>query len=150
LGGAFDGGLGIDTGDFTQVGSQAFVVSGLGTLDGYDVTNVPLVAGDLKDIDALVGSANKGNSLTGMNTDSTFTLTGTDAGTYVNNAALRTLTFTTIENLLGGTGNDTLVVKPAGTLAGTFDGGAGVDTGDLSQLTAVQQITIQGLGATDG
>jgi hypothetical protein len=151
LAGSFDGGLGVDTGDFSALGAQAFVAAALGSADGFNVTGVPSVVGGLKDVDALVGStAGTTDSLTGMNTTSTFTVTGANAGSYQDNASARTMTFAQVESLDGGTANDTLVVKVGGNLTGSFDGGAGTDTADLSALAAVQSISILALGGTDG
>jgi acrosin len=151
LAGSFDGGLGVDTGDFSALGAQAFVVSSLGSADGFNVTGVPIVALGLKDVDALVGStAGTTDSLTGMNNNSTYTVTGTNAGSYQDTASGRTLTFTQVKNLDGGMANDTLVVMIGGGLSGHFDGGAGTDTADLSNLTAVQSISVLALGGTDG
>jgi hypothetical protein len=151
LTGAFDGGLGIDTGDFSAVGAQQFVVAATGAADGFNVGNVPTVPGNLLNLDAVVGStAGTTDRLTGMSTQSTFTVTAANGGNYLDNASTRTLAFTQVENLNGGTADDLLVVKLGGSLAGSFDGGAGRDTADLSALTAVQQIGIQALGGADG
>jgi hypothetical protein len=151
LGGAFDGGLGIDTADLNALAAQQFLVKGLGAADGFDVTGVPTVAGDLKNVDALIGStAGTTDRLTGMGTDSTFTVDGANSGNYVENASARKLVFSKVENLNGGIANDVLLVKTGGTLAGSFDGGAGIDTADLSVLTPVQAINIVAVGGTDG
>lgn len=151
LAGEFDGRLGTDTADFAAVDAQSFEVAALGGLNGYDVTNVPLVAGDLKNVDALVGStADATDSLTGLSTASTWTVDAADAGTYQDDAAARPLDFSQVENLYGGAAADLLTVLAGGALAGSFDGGAGRDTADLSALAAVQVVTVLGLGGTDG
>ncbi len=67
---------------------------------------------------SLQGGTGK-TTLAGPDTDSTWTLTGANAGT-VNGVA-----FTKFANLLGGTGADTFVFKPAGSVSGGIDGGAG-------------------------
>ena len=39
-----------------------------------------------------------------------------------------TLSFNKMENLTGGSGNDTFAFQPGGSLCGTIDGGTGIDT----------------------
>jgi hypothetical protein len=151
LSGSFDGGLGTDTGDFSAQGAQQFAAAALGAADGFNVTGVPTVAGDLKNVDALVGStAGTTDRLTGLGTTSTWTVTAANGGNYQDDASTRKLAFTQVENLTGGTANDLLLVKVGGSLLGSFDGGAGFDAADLSALPAVQKITINALGGKDG
>jgi hypothetical protein len=151
LTGSFDGGLGTDTGDFSARTAQQFVVNLLGAVDGYDVTGVPSVGLNLLNVNDLVGStADATDRLTGLSTASTFTVTAADGGKYQDDASVRVLTFAKVENLNGGTANDLLLVKTGGSLRGSFDGGLGADAADLSDLAAVQRVTISALGPTDG
>jgi ELWxxDGT repeat protein len=66
-------------------------------------------------------------AITGSNT---FSITGAGAGNLNN-----TVTFTTVESLLGGADADRFVFGSAGTLTGQVLGGAGSDTIDLSAKT---------------
>ena len=76
-----------------------------------------------------------------MGTD-TYDLSGTTAGATVNlglgtstSAATGTDTLTSIENVIGGSGNDTFVAS-VGDGNNSYNGGAGTDTYDLSATTA--------------
>lgn len=65
--------------------------------------------------------------LTGTNSDSTWRIIGSNAGTI--NAGV---SFNAIENLVGGSGNDTFIFGLAKSLSGTVDGGQGSNTLDYS------------------
>src|SRR5207248_192715 len=104
----------------------------------------------LLNLQNIVGSsAGTADDLTGRNAAATWTVDAANAGHY-QDASTRTLDFTSFENLSGGTDNDRRVMQLGGSLAGSFDGGAGHDAADLSALAAVQQVNILALGGTDG
>jgi len=71
-----------------------------------------------------------GSTLVGPNADSTFTITATDTGSV--SGFPNGLTFSSIENLIGGSANDTFAFTDNGTISGTIDGGTGTDTLDYS------------------
>src|SRR5205823_10260584 len=65
------------------------------------------------------------DSITGNIGGETYFIPGGDAG---NVAAILTAGFTSVENLVGGTGTDSFVFAPGGLLTGTINGGSGTDT----------------------
>jgi CHAT domain-containing protein len=68
-----------------------------------------------------------GSTLVGSNQNTTWTLTGTDAGN-LNSIFPNGLTFSSIENLIGGTANDTFVFSKGASISGTINGEVGIDT----------------------
>jgi hypothetical protein len=66
------------------------------------------------------------NTLIGPNTNNTWNLASSNAG-FVGN-----LSFTSVQNLTGGTGNDTFHFAAGAALTGTINGGVGFDTLDYS------------------
>jgi len=153
LSGAVNGGAGADTilGDnaarnFNITGANAGTI---GTLLGTGFTNVEnLQGGSAVDSftfgpgSSLSGTVTGGagnDTLTGDNVGRTYSVTGSDAGTVVGLSA-----FTGIENLVAGSGPDSLVRSPSGSLSGTFDGRGGSDTADLSPQTVAQAVFLTG------
>src|SRR5262249_10622902 len=67
------------------------------------------------------------NTLQGPNSANTWQISGTNSGTL--NAAVN---FNSIQNLTGGTGNDTFQFQTGGSLTGKIDGGGGTNTLDYS------------------
>src|SRR5207244_300972 len=111
----------------------------------------------------ILGSSAAGNSLTGSNSDTVWTLTGPNQGragsvafsafanlqggsgnntlvgansnnswslTGPNQGTLNSMQFQAMQNLTGGSLADTFVFGPAGSVAGTIDGGSGSDAMD--------------------
>jgi len=70
------------------------------------------------------------NRLQGPDSDNSWQITGANAGMLGNLAR-----FASIQNLIGGTANDRFAFQSGGTLAGTIDGGPGVNTLDYSAYT---------------
>jgi CHAT domain-containing protein len=68
-----------------------------------------------------------GSTLVGSNQNTTWTLTGTDAGN-LNSIFPNGLTFSSIENLTGSTANDTFLFSKGASISGTINGQAGIDT----------------------
>jgi hypothetical protein len=90
-------------------------------------------ANGFSEINWLVGSSALDNSLGGANTTNLWQITGANAGN-VNT----TFHFSSIGNLLGGTGVDTFRFTAAGSISGNIDGGGGGDWLDYSpRSTAV-------------
>ena len=87
---------------------------------------------------------NQTNTLIGANIDSLWTLTGANAGT-ITGTGLPPITFTLIQNVTGGTAKDTFVVA-GGTVTGTIDGGAGVDTLEAVAAGSVWTLTAATVG----
>ncbi|MEB3831914.1 CHAT domain-containing protein [Phormidium sp. CCY1219] len=87
-----------------------------------------------------------GTTLIGPNRDTTWTLSGTNAGTlsgYPNG-----LNFENIENLTGGDANDTYVFSDGASLSGIIDARGGTDTLDYSNYTTAVSINLDDNTAT--
>jgi len=151
------GGTGQDTFTFDADGALNGTVSGGGGSDklvGADRENAWVFSGEnegtlnggaFADIENVVGGADEdtftiteGSSIEGTvsggegsdtlaaaDTDNSWVISGVNAGT------LNGLAFVEIENLIGGAGNDAFIFA-GGTITGTVDGGAGINTFDYS------------------
>ncbi|MEY2978720.1 MAG: beta strand repeat-containing protein [Prochlorotrichaceae cyanobacterium] len=105
--------------DQVQVGNLTF--TGVETLDGVGGNDRFILAGGTLS-GSIIGGAGTDTLVTG-NTSTQFVVTGTDSGT-VNSI---TGGFSTLENLTGGTAEDSFSFA-GGTLSGIIDGGAGNDS----------------------
>ncbi len=76
------------------------------------------------------GGSGSNNTLISPNSDNLWKITGPNSGTFNGNA------FTNMQNLVGGTHNDTFQFGPSGFVSGTIKGGGGIDTLDYSPRTA--------------
>ncbi|NOZ19573.1 MAG: hypothetical protein GXP25_00630, partial [Planctomycetes bacterium] len=165
LDGAIDGNGGIDTivGDDD---GNAFSLTGAdsGTLTGKTATGFSsienLTGGLVGDTFAIgSGATLSGNVDGGLGADTltqadganTWTITGANAGTVTDISG----TFTSIESLTGGTGNDGFTINSGATLAGNIDGGSGgtdtlaqVDGANTWTVTGVNTGTVTDLGGT--
>jgi filamentous hemagglutinin family protein len=86
-----------------------------------------------------------GSTLVGPNANTTFTLTGTDAGGV--SGFNSPLSFSSIENLTGGTGSDTFQFSNGVSFGGTIDGGLGTDTFNYSAYTTPVTVNLAAIGA---
>ena len=132
------GGTGADTFAFSTAAGVTGTVAGNGGTDilDYSASALPVFVnlqtstasgtGGFTGIEGMVGGTAQDN-LTGANVNSTWTLTGANAGN------VNGFTFAGVESLTGGTANDTFAVAPGGSV-GAVDGGAG-GTDTLSYLT---------------
>ena len=112
--------------DFSGMTTQVDItLTGLGSTLGF--AGMSNVDGDFDDIINLIGGSNLGDSLTGLDEDATFTLASA-GNTYMFGG--RTLDFSGIENLLGGSMADTFNVGAA--FAGTISGRAGANVYNLN------------------
>jgi len=85
------------------------------------------------------------NTLVGPNSTNTWTITGTNAGQVGN------VTFTVVQNLTGGTGDDTFVFNSGLGVTGRISGGGGSDTLDYSPyLTGVKVNLVAGTATGTG
>ncbi len=87
-----------------------------------------------------------GSTLVGSNQNTIWTLTGTNQGNIANRLFPKGLTFRNIENLTGGTANDTFVFTNNATLSSTIDGGAGTDTVDYSRNSSPVTVNLSTWG----
>jgi hypothetical protein len=80
---------------------------------------------------SLTGSVNGGgglNTVVGPDSGSTFRITAANGGT------IDSTTFSSIQNLVGGAGNDTFAFGVFGSLSGKIEGGGGTNTLDYSSF----------------
>src|SRR5260221_3703237 len=101
-----------------SIASTGTTITGGGGADTFDFSGAPAITATLNGgagVDTLIGRNGASNA---------FTVSGANSGTVVNGA---TLTFSNIENLTGGTLNDSFTLS-GGTLAGAVNGGAGRHT----------------------
>ncbi|MGH8399547.1 MAG: beta strand repeat-containing protein, partial [Gammaproteobacteria bacterium] len=133
------------------------------TLNGENTTNTWTItganAGTLNDGTATLAFSNFGtwnggtstDTLTGNNSGDTFNVTGTDQGSVTGLVT----SFTSMQNLKGGTGADDFVFADAAILTGTIDGVSGSDTLNLSAYNTATDVLLTGSNAngytgTDG
>ncbi|HBL59912.1 MAG TPA: hypothetical protein DDZ80_15970, partial [Cyanobacteria bacterium UBA8803] len=89
-----------------------------------------------------------GSTLVGPDQDTTWNITGTDAGN-LNNLFPNTLTFSNIENITGGSANDSFVFSNGITFAGAIDGGTGTDTLNYSTYSSPVTVNLGALGGVN-
>jgi hypothetical protein len=113
---AIDGGSNTKTYfiDDTPSGRVSNMMTLLNTGTGDNTVAVQNASGPL----TIHGGGPDPNTLEGPNTDNTWVLTGPTSGTLNGN-----ITFSNIQKLVGGSGNDTFQVVPGATFTGTIDGG---------------------------
>jgi hypothetical protein len=116
-------------------GIQAWSVLGLGGNDTVTVSSTGLPVS----IDGGSGT----NTMIGPNQTNTWAVTGTNTGT------LDGAGFANMQNLTGGTGNDTFAFQGSGRITGSVSGGGGSDTIDVSAYTAsAATVNLQATTAT--
>jgi len=113
------GGLGTNELDYS-----GYTVSGV-TID-LGLSTVTGLTGMFNDIQVFTGTGGN-DELIGYDTATAFTVNGTDAGD-VNGI----FSFSSVENLTGGAGNDTFTFNGSGSLSGQVDGGLSSDELDYS------------------
>src|SRR5262249_4137122 len=117
----------------TNVVNQALTLTNVTNLNLYgggddDAFNVPAVPVPVLVVDGGTGS----DTLTGPNVASTWNITGTNTG----NIPGAVSSFSSVENLTGGSANDTFVFTANGVgVAGVIDGGGGTNALDYSAFT---------------
>ena len=137
LSGSIVGGGGIDTLDYSAytTGPIAVTLTSVGG-GGLGTGNGSLIAGGFSGISVLVGSASSADVLTGPNQTNTWQIMAADSGN------VDSFQFNGIENLIGGTDNDTFTLA-GGVVSfnGSITGGGGVDTLAATNGTNAWQIT---------
>lgn len=91
-------------------------------------------------IETVTGTSNTGDSVTGHNASNAWNISGTNSGTWVSSGA--TYTFSQIETVTGGANTDNFVFGAAGVLAGSINGGSGLDTLNLAAKSGPIVVTL--------
>jgi hypothetical protein len=141
-GGAISGNLNgaapVNTLDYSAYGSPVSV--------NLATKTAPGIGGVWANIQRFLGT-NTSDTLMGANANSTWSITGTNAGT------VGSYTFAGFTNLTGGTGNDTFKFAAGGSESGSVDGQGGTNMLDLSGCGSpvtvnLQTTTVTGIGGT--
>ena len=144
LGGTLDGQAGTDTIDFSAVTTgQTVTLTAPGPIDGFSGTT-STIAGGFANIDNIIGSSSV-DTLAGANIANTWDITGTNSGS-INGI----FTFSSFENLVGGTSSDDFVFSNGETVSGFVHGDGGSDTLDFTAYANGQNVTLTGDGAFIG
>jgi len=128
--GTVGGGSGTDTLDLSAyttaitVNLQTNTATGVGTI--ANISSIERLIGGMSDTDTLIGT----------NADSTWNITGNNAG------RVGTLSFKGIENLTGGTGGDTFVLANGKGISGTIDGGGGTGLDELNYSAYTTPVSV--------
>ncbi|MEY2976207.1 MAG: hypothetical protein RLZZ435_344, partial [Cyanobacteriota bacterium] len=109
-----DGGGGIDQLDYSTFSTPIVINLADQTASG--------IAG-FRNLEGVLGGTSASDLLQGTDSDNTFTIAGANQGN-VNG----TFSFSSIENLQGGVGNDTVSFQPGAQLSGNIEGGEGTLT----------------------
>ena len=165
LNGSVTGGDGNDTLSFDAYTTAVGITLTNNTANGFAGTTTPagLIAGGFNEIDTLI-AGDAGDTLTGLNSDATWEVDGTnrylnpgidpsrfqsfqDFENLVGGSAIDTfeVTGTHSTNLTGGDGDDIIRLFDPSTLTGMVDGGLGNDTFDLSAKPVGQSISVSSL-----
>jgi filamentous hemagglutinin family protein len=98
-------------------------------------------ASAFSNIDAFVGGTAATDTITGLNGGQTITITANNAGNFGG-----TVTFSSFENVTGGTGNDSFVLNDGFGVTAALTGGTGTDT--LSYVNYTTSVTLSASGGT--
>jgi hypothetical protein len=141
ISGSINGGAGgTDTLDYSLYATAISV--NLQTRAATGISNG--TAGGFGDFEVFKGGA-AADTLTGQNSNTTWSLgPNDDAGNLNNN----TFTFSSFQNLQGGTANDTLVFSPGKVITGSINGGGGTNTLDYSAYITNVSVNLQARSAT--
>lgn len=107
----------------------------------------PGIGGTFADINRFIGSAGA-DTLVGVNANTTWAISGPNAGT-VSGGPIANATFSSFENLTGGTAKDTFSFHPGGNLSGNLDGGGGTNTLDYSTTSGPVTVNLAAQTASD-
>jgi len=166
LRGEVDGQSGEDTLDLSAYATARSVsLSGIGGSDGYNGTEAALT-GSFSNIDQILAPSAGGDTLSGANLHTTWTLASNNNGTLSDGIAAITsptsghvvmparsgsgqnLAFTSFENLTGGTGNDWFDLANGVGVSGQIDGGTGNNTLDYRDYTSAINVDLSAGTAT--
>jgi Ca2+-binding RTX toxin-like protein len=88
------------------------------------------------------------DTLTADGPAKTWNITANDAGNII--GSVGSLYFSSVENLTGGSNDDTFIYSEGVGISGSVDGKGGKDTLDLSSHSASRHITLTVVGSVDG
>jgi hypothetical protein len=132
LTGLLNGGSGSNTLDYSAYATPRHIIlTGPGSLVGF-AGDEASIHGLFDNITNLIGGS-ADDSLTGLNLPSEWDIAGNSNGRY--SVGKNSTLFSAIENLIGGASTDDFVVSNGVNFNGSFDGGDGTDTLDLSSAT---------------
>jgi hypothetical protein len=104
---------------------------------GNDKVNVETTSGSL-----VVNGQGGTNTLVGPNANETWHITGTNAGNVGG------VSFSNVQNLIGGTGNDLFIFSNGKGLTGTINGGGGTNELDYAPYTSAVTVNLASHNAT--
>jgi hypothetical protein len=119
----------------TYSGMKSVTLSAGSAVDTVTLTSAPTTATTLKG-----GSGS--NTLVGPNANETWNITGTNAGDVAG------VTFTSFQNLTGGTGMDIFLFGAGATVTGVINGGGGGDWLDYSAYSTTVTVNLASGAAT--
>src|SRR5262249_38305491 len=126
--GAINGGGGTNTLTYALYNTPVTVNLAAGTATG--------IGGGFSNITKLIGGTSGANTLIGPNATNTWTLNA------VNGGIVSGVTFTTFQNLTGGTGKDLFVFSAGKSVSGAINGGGGVDWLDYALYTTAVTVNL--------
>ncbi len=139
---------GIDTLDLSKYTTAVDIeLTGVGTNEGFKGYEHNII-GYFDNVENVVGSQSSGDILRGLNEPATWNLLTSTSGNYL--SLDRTLGFSSIELLKGGSDQDKFVFADGVTFSGSIDGGAGKDILSNALSAAPITVTLTGIGTLDG
>ncbi len=136
LGGKIDGGLGINTLDYSQRPSTANVNLLNQTASG--------ASGGIANLQILIGSQASNDTLTATAINNTWTINDTNAGDLNG-----LITFNGFESLVGGSANDNFLLQSDGSI-GSINGGVGTDSLDYSAVSKPVTVDLRTVRSATG
>ncbi len=135
----FANGAGIDGNLDGGGGSNTLNESAYTTAVAVDLAGLTAsgVGGNIANVQTFAGGSGS-NTLSGPNTATTWTLSGSNAGTLTGG-----FSFSAFASLTGGAGDNTFVFAAGATLSGTLTGGGGTNSLDYSAYTTSVIVDLQ-------
>lgn len=113
------------SGTNTVTGPTASVTGAITSIDLGNGINTATIQSLNNNVNSLTGTAGT-NTLVGPNAATTWNINTANAGSLPVSGS--NVNFSAVQNLTGGSGDDTFVFADAASVAGTIDGGAGTNT----------------------
>jgi hypothetical protein len=135
--GSINGGGGANTLDLS-----GRTTTGTVTLSSTGLDKAPGIGGTFTNIGNIVGPTATPNTLIGPNTQTTWIISGTNAG------SVGSITFSGFENLTGGTAGNTFDFSGAGSVAGNVNGGSSAAVLDVSAYSSPATVNLATKKAT--